>query len=183
MLRSSRSEHRPACLAALLLSAGVLAHAANEPPSARATEYQVKAAFLYNFLKFVEWPAPAPGAPSTRDGPLAVCVVGNPAFAQVLEEAVRGKTVDGRQVTVVRAAKVADARGCQEVFFAAPAPASISTIPGVLTVGEEPRFLNAGGILNLYLEDNRVRFEISMEGVKSTGLHVSAQLLKLGTAR
>jgi hypothetical protein len=147
-----------------------------DPALSTASEYQLKAAFLYNFLKFVDWPPP-------KGGPLAIGVVGNARFAEVLEQTVRGKTVYGGPVTVVRFAKQADVRGCQEVFIAAPAPANISLLPGVLTVGEDPGFLRAGGILNFYLEDNKVRFEISTEGAKTSGLHVSVQLLTLGKAR
>lgn len=167
-----------ACLILLWPAAGWVpeARADTEPPLSAAPESQVKAAFLYNFLKFVD-------SPQWKDGPVVIGVVGNAAFADIVEDTVRGKTVNGRPVGVSRFAKWSDVRGCQEVFVSAPAPASVGVLPGVLTVGEEPRFLRAGGILNFYLEDNKVRFEISTEGAKASGLHVSAQLLKLGRAR
>jgi hypothetical protein len=194
---SGRSRARVALLNLSMLLLSMLgtgvASAGADSNLAGAPEYQVKAAFLYNFLKFVDWPviappagagfSPGPGVIPAKGGPIVIGVVANPAFADVLEQTVRGKTVNDRPVAVARLSKLAEARGCQEVFLSAPAPSSIPAAPGILTVGEEPRFLNAGGILSFYLEDSRVRFEINTEAAKAAGLHVSPQLLKLGRAR
>jgi hypothetical protein len=158
----------------LALSAVVLSgNSVDDQPS----EYQVKAAFLYNFLKFVDWPAPA------GSGPWVIGVVGGSEFAAVLDQTVHGKTVNGQPVAVKRLASLADARGCHIVFKPGPTQAPVAALPGVLTVGDDPRFLDAGGIVSFYLEDNRVRFEIRPEPAKAVGQRISAQLLKLGKAR
>lgn len=140
------------------------------------TEYEVKAAFLFNFLKFVDWPA-------AQDGPWVIGVVASNPFAATLEETVRGKTIKGSPVIVKRLANLAGARGCHIVFVPTPAQAAFTPPPGVLTVGDDPHFLEAGGIVSFYLEDGKVRFEIQANTAKAAGLRVSAQLLKLGKLR
>jgi hypothetical protein len=139
------------------------------------TEYQVKAAFLFNFLKFVDWPG-------AQDGPWVIGVVASNSFAGILEDTVRGKTVKGSPVVVKRLPGLAAARGCHIVFVPTPIPA-FTPPPGVLTVGDDPHFLAAGGIVGFYLEDGKVRFEIQPDAAKAVGLRVSAQLLTLGKIR
>jgi hypothetical protein len=149
-------------------------------PADDKLEYQVKAAFLFNFLKFVEWPAAAPAA--GNDGPWVIGILGHDPFGGMLEETVRGKIVNGRPVEVRRYARAADVKDCNILFVGRAeserggAPAQ----PGLLTVGESSGFIKSGGIINFYLEDNRVRFEIRPSVAHSAGLHVSAQLLRLG---
>jgi hypothetical protein len=144
-------------------------------------EYQVKAAFLFNFLKFVEWP----GAPT--DSSWVIGILGRDPFGGVLEQTVRGKTVNGRPVEVRRYARLADVKECNILFIGRADFERIVTPtlpflqqPGLLTVGEAPGFLKSGGIINFYLQENRVHFEIQPSAAHSAGLHVSAQLLKLG---
>jgi hypothetical protein len=141
-----------------------------------AIEYEVKAAFLFNFLKFVDWPA----AP---DGPWVIGVVGASNFAGILEGTVRGKTVKGFPVTVKRLPAISAARSCHIVFVPMPVQGPLTPLPGVLTVGDDLHFLDAGGIVSFYLEDSKVRFEIQADAAKAAGLRVSAQLLKLGKIR
>jgi hypothetical protein len=140
------------------------------------TEYEVKAAFLFNFLKFVDWP-------EAHDGPWVIGVVASNPFAAVLEDTVRGKTVKGFPVVVKRLASLTGARGCHIIFAPMPVQATFAPPPGVLTVGDDPHFLDAGGIVSFYLEDDRVRFEIHANTAKTAGLRISAQLLKLGKIR
>ena len=162
-------------IAGLLLAAST--YAASGPES--HLEYQVKAAFLYNFLKFVEWPEQA------GDGPLVICVQGRDAFGGYLEEAVHGKKVNGRDVVVRHVARLSDARDCHILFVPNGEfrRSAIGAQPGMLTVGESAGFLEAGGVINFYLENDRVRFEIRPESARQAGLRVSAQLLKLGSTR
>lgn len=164
-------------LAVLLLTIVLAASSAMAKEEDHAIEYQVKAAFLYNFLKFIEWPA------SPENRPWQIGVAGPAELVEVLEDTVRGKVVNGRPVNVTRLANIIDARNCHIVYLASSVKGSVGGQTGVLTVGEDPHFLSAGGILNFYLEDNKVRFEINPEAAKSAGLHVSAQLLKLGRVR
>lgn len=139
-------------------------------------EYQVKAAFLFNFLRFVEWPGGASKAP------WVIGVLGNDPFGDALDKAVRGKTVNGRKVEVRRYDEPEEVKDCEILFIGDYQRTGIPTEPGVLTVGESPGFLKSGGAISFYLEDHRVRFEISPAAARAAGLHVSAQLLKLGRA-
>jgi hypothetical protein len=160
---------------ALLVALALVASPAysGEP---NAIEYEVKAAFLFNFLKFVDWPA----AP---DGPWVIGVVGAGSFTGILEDTVRGKTVKGFPVTVKRLPGISAARGCHIVFVPMRVQAAFAPPPGVLTVGDDLHFLDAGGIVGFYLEEGKVRFEIQADAAKAAGLRVSAQLLKLGKIR
>lgn len=139
-------------------------------------EYQVKAAFLFNFLKFVEWPAPA------NDSAWVIGILGHDPFQGVLEDTVRGKIVSGRRVEVRRYARPAEVKDCNILFIGRGDSERMATPlqPGMLTVGESPGFLKSGGIVNFYLDDNRVHFEIRPEVAHAAGLRVSSQLLKLG---
>jgi hypothetical protein len=148
------------------------------PPAGDDLEYQVKAAFLFNFLKFVEWP------PAAGESPWGVCILGHDPFGQVLDQTVRGKIVNGRAVEVRRYSRLADVKDCN-ILFIGHADFGRLGMPaqaGVLTVGEVPGFLKSGGIINFYIEENRVHFEIQPSVARSAGLRVSSQLLKLGRA-
>jgi hypothetical protein len=151
------------------------------PPVCRASdglEYQVKAAFLFNFLKFVEWPVAA------SDVPWVIGILGHDPFAGALEDTVRGKIVNGRRVEVRHFPRAADVKDCNIIFIgrADSQRLGMPSQPGLLTVGEAPEFLKSGGIINFYLDDNRVHFEIRPEVAHAAGLRVSSQLLKLGRA-
>jgi hypothetical protein len=168
----------------VILSAIAIALLTIQPVSAAdddRLEYQVKAAFLFNFLKFVDWP----GAPA--DSPWVIGILGRDPFGGVLEQTVRGKTVNGRAVEVRHYGRLADVKECNILFIGRADFERVVTPtqpflqqPGLLTVGEAPGFLKSGGIINFYLQENRVHFEIQPSAAHSAGLHVSAQLLKLG---
>jgi hypothetical protein len=141
-------------------------------------EYQVKAAFLFNFLKFVEWPA------APNESPWVIGILGRDPFGEILDDIVRGKIVKSRTVEVRRFARSADVKDCNILFIGRSDFERMGTPvqPGLLTVGESPGFLKSGGVINFYLESNRVHFEIRPDVARLYGLHVSAQLLKLGRA-
>jgi YfiR/HmsC-like len=162
--------------AALSAIAIVLLAARPAYPAGENLEYQVKAAFLFNFLKFVEWPA------AGNDSPWVIGVLGHDPFGGVLDQTVAGKIVNGRRVEVHRYARLSEVRDCNILFLGRTDFERMGTPvqPGLLTVGEAPGFLKSGGAINFYLEDNRVHFEIRPEVARSVGLHVSSQLLKLG---
>ena len=154
----------------------VLAVCASAAGADSANEYQVKAAFLYNFLKFVEFP-------DAGDGPWILGIVGRNPFGDQLEETVRGKLVNGRPIAIRHFAHITDVEKCHVLFIPRAEFAKAATVarPGTLIVGESPGFLEAGGTINFYLEGNRVRFEIRAEAAHANGLHIGAQLLKLGS--
>jgi hypothetical protein len=164
---------RRALLAALLTLFSSFGPA--QDPAA-SLEYQVKAAFLFNFLKFVEWP------PTPADAPWVIGILGRDPFEGALEKTVRGKMVNGRPVEVRHFGKVNDVKNCNILFIGGAdfERAGVPVQPGLLTVGEAPGFLKAAGIVNFYIDDNRVHFQIRQELAHAAGLRVSSQLLKLG---
>jgi hypothetical protein len=147
-----------------------------------AEEYQVKAAFLYNFAKFVEWPAQAFKGPTD---PTVICVLGQNPFGHALEEAVAGKTVAGRGIVTREVSDVKQAGSCQILFIGASErkrwSAILEGIKGgcILTVGESEEFAAKGGIIGLKLEDGKVRFEINVDAAEHAKLRISSKLLSL----
>jgi hypothetical protein len=139
-------------------------------------EYQVKAAYLFNFTKFVDWPEHAMPA----GAPITICVAAPSPFGNTLEQTVHGELVAGRALTtrVVR-----DSTGCHVLFVpegatAAPLLRDARATP-VLTVGESPEFLRDGGVVNFVMDDGKVRFEISHEAAARAQLRISSRLLRL----
>ncbi len=154
-------------------------------PSARAappTEYEVKAAFLYNFSKFVEWPA---GTFATPDAPIKVCFVGSSPIAAVFKDAVQGKSANGRRLVVMESASVQQTLSCHVDFVggldADRLDELFHRVDGrpILTVGDDPSFAPQGGIIGLTTLQNKVRFEVNMIATKRAGLKLSSQLLKV----
>jgi YfiR/HmsC-like len=146
------------------------------------SEYQLKAAFLYNFTKFVDWP-PQPG--DNREKPFAICVIGDDPFRGGLESIVEGKSVNGRVLAVRHIKRVEEAQGCRIAFISASEKARLWLIlnalrgSGVLTVGDTEGFAEMGGVINFILVDNRVHFEINLDAAKVQGLNISSRLLRL----
>ena len=145
-------------------------------------EYQVKAAFLYNFAKFVEWPALTF---KTDKDPLRICVLGQNPFGNALVETVGGKTVVGRPFSVSDISDVSQGANCQILFIGSSERKSLRAIfaelrtMGVLTVGETEEFATQGGIVNFRLEDGRVRLEINIEAAGQAKLRISSKVLNL----
>jgi hypothetical protein len=147
-----------------------------------AGEYQVKAAFLYNFAKFIDWP---PNAFSDPKQPLAVCIYGHDPFGRSLEDALLGKFIGDRPVILGRATQFQDLAGCQVVFVSAserePAADLANRLKGhaVLLVGESEGFAVSGGSIQFTIEDSRVRFVINPDAADRAGLKISSKLLAL----
>lgn len=145
-------------------------------------EYRVKAAFLYNFAKFVEWPSASEASGSDR---FALCVLGADPFGPILDETVSGKSVQGKPLEVRRVETAAAAMTCQVVFISSSERSQISTIvevlstAAVLTVSEIPGFAERGGMVNFVLHHDRVQFEINPHLAGKVGLHISSHLLRL----
>jgi hypothetical protein len=156
-------------LASIAIVAAGAAGAAQEMP----LEYRVKAAYLFNFLKYVEWPV----ADASR--PLVLCVAGRNPFGDVLLETISGERIADREVTA-RTITEPDA-GCDAIFVPRDTMAApyLRAAPGALTVGEAPDFLVNGGII-LFVQDGRnVRFQISEDQASRAGLRISSRLLRL----
>ena len=159
------------------------AHPENPPKG--PSEYRVKAAFLYNFVKFVEWPA----TPAAQEGPIEICVLGKDPFGGALERVVEGKTVNDRALVIRHFGDIAAARSCQVLFVSTSEAGRVSEIIkavrgwSVLTVSEINRFSERGGIINFLMEGQRVRFRINTKMAASAGLTISSKLLELAVVR
>jgi hypothetical protein len=149
---------------------------------AAPTGSEVKAAYLFNFASFVEWPPAAFGSSSE---PLAVCVFGDDPFGRVLDDTLAGERVAGRPLAARRIGRPAEAAGCQIVF--------VGTVDGrqtaeilraldgrpTLTVGDTEDFTRQGGMVTFVMEGARVRFRVNPSAVARSGLVMSSQLLRL----
>jgi hypothetical protein len=157
----------------ILLLAALATAAPAWPGQDVSAEYRVKAGYLYNFVRFVEWP----GVSSL----LTICVAGRNPFGDVLEELVRGEVVNGRRLTSRIILEPDPA--CNVVFVPNGGPSStyLRAARGTptLTIGEAATFIQQGGIARFYVDGGNVRFEISPAAAEQSGLRISSRLLQL----
>ena len=145
-------------------------------------EYQIKAAFLYNFAKFIEWPAEAF---TESCAPLIVGVIGNDPFGSALDQTMSGKTINGRPLIIKRLKWGQNLRTCQILFISSSERKRLAQLfeslkgATVLTVSETEQFCQQGGIINFLIEDNKVRFEINATAATGAQLKISSKLLAL----
>jgi hypothetical protein len=148
-------------------------------------EAQIKAAFLYNFTKFIEWPAASFGAPEDA---LVVGLFGDSALQQELEATVKDRRVNGRVIIIKRVVTSLEAKAVHLLFVEAAEEARFNDVwsrlgaGAVLLVGESPEFLAHGGCIRLILDDQRLRFEINASAAERAQLRISSQLQKLAVA-
>lgn len=149
---------------------------------AQAGEEEIKAAFLFNFARYVQWPQ---GSFDARGTPVRVCVLGADDFARIVSANVSGKSVDDRSVEVVDLKNSESLSGCHILFVGDETRrprrellGEIGKLP-VLTVSDSEGFAREGGIANFYRDANKVRFEINPGAARVAGLKISSQLLRL----
>jgi hypothetical protein len=175
--------YRLSVIAAGLAGLGLLlavsaAHAQTSKPG----EYQVKAAYLYNFTKFVKWPTDAPSVAAPR---FSICVLGRDPFGPVLDSAIMGEVVDGKSVIARRIAGPMEAEECGIVFISSMEAGRLDAIlaqigkHSVLTVSDIPQFAQHGGMVQFVVEANKVRFEVNLPAAENNGLVLSSDLLKV----
>jgi len=146
------------------------------------TEYQVKAAYLFNFLKFVDWPD---GPPADAHGQWVIGIAGENPFGDELKQIVSGKTVQGHELMVKRFQPDEDLHTCHVLFISASErkrlPSIFATLRGsaVLTVADMDQFLESGGMIQFVMEDKRVRFAVDVGATSRARLKVSSKLLSL----
>ncbi len=145
-----------------------------------ASEYDVKAAFLYNFTKFVDWPPSAFPDPNS----LRICVLGEDPFGKSLRS-IAGEQVGGHKLIVTQTDAISRPAGCQVLFISRSERerlpqvlAAIKDAP-VLTVGDTNGFADHGVIINFVLEGSKVRFEVNTDSADRAGLKISSKLLQL----
>jgi hypothetical protein len=150
---------------------------------AESPEYRVKAAFLFNFAKFVTWPEPD----FSLQPNVSLCLVGQDPFGAALTN-LENKSVQGRPLGVRREVKPADLKTCHVVFFAdserEQIPALLKALGDapVLTVGEGDKFCGQGGMISLFSANQRIQFEVNVDAAQQAGLRMNAQMLKLAAA-
>ena len=171
-------KERPHRVLLFLLTATLVAIPLRAQP---VTEQDVKAAFLYKFTNFIEWPAAA----WQGSGPFRFCVAASKEMTAIIERTMTGETVNGRTVETRVVTEVDEARQCHLLFIGrtetvrAPALlAAVRTLP-VLTVGEADDFVTSGGAIGFVMVDNRVRFDINVENAKRGGLNMSSRLIQV----
>lgn len=146
------------------------------------SDVQVKAAFLYNFARFVEWPHDAFAGPGA---PIFLGVIGNNSFARTLEQTVRGRLINGRPILVKVLTADGDLKSCHILYVQSMSDRRTSAIlantvgASVLTVGDSEHFAHIGGVINFFVQDSRVRFEINPDAAERAHLRISAKLLAL----
>ena len=193
--RSSRQARARLGLASLMAStlslalAGLLWSQARVPtrtaPDGSSLEYQVKAAYLLNFTRYVDWPTGAFEAPGV---PMTICVLGRDPFGSVLDATVRGKVTQGRPLSVRRIQTARGASACHLVFVSQETWRNRGELldslrtKGLLTVGESDQFAQQGGVIGFVIQDETVRFVVNADARDQAGLRISSRMLSLAAA-
>lgn len=167
------------CIVLFSFAWSAVSLASGEP----ATGDHVKAAFLYNLTKFVEWPS-AGGDPAGEKA-IVFGIVGGDGFEVVLSELVEGKLVNGRKVKVVRVEKVQEVQPCHLLFIGSGAGRKMAQFlkaaegASILTVGDTEGFLEAGGMIQVGFEGKKMQFDANVAAGARASLRISSQVLKL----
>jgi len=173
---------RPLILACVVWLVGATAIHAQ---AVSATEYELKAAMIHQFLSFVEWPEDVL-APDTHDS-ITVCVLGDDPFGSILDDLAEKQTVGGRPVSIRRGAELQVLGFCHAVFISSSERRRVAELLDalsnvtVLTVGDMDGFANDGGMIGLTSEDNKIHFAVNIDAVAASNLTVSSRLLRLAT--
>ena len=155
-----------------------------EAQTRKPTEFQVKAVYLFNFGKFVKWPAPAHPGKDT----FSICVLGGDPFGTTLDSTVAGERIDGRRVNVRRISAAAEAGNCRIVFVSSSEQGRVSSVIAtlaqqpVLTVSDMEGFVDRHGMIGFVMDHDRVRFEVNLSAAEKAGLTLSSELLKVATS-
>lgn len=183
--RIGRRQGHVRALAALTAASALLVGLPNlESQGSAPTEYEVKAAYLYNFGRFVEWP---PTAPSANANSFQLCVLGKDPFGPALYKTIAGESIGGKYVVAKQVSSPQDAGDCREVFISASEDGQLAAIlPALdeartLTVSDMPQFVQRGGMIEFVSQSNRIRFQVNLTAAQHAGLTLSSQLLKVAT--
>jgi hypothetical protein len=166
---------------ALVLAVSLLCFAQANKPG----EYQVKAAYLYNFGKFVNWPSSF--TPLNKNS-FVICILGQDPFGSVLESTVAGERVSGKPVELRRISRKQDATSCRVLFISSSERDRLEEVLtdfapiNILTVSDMPNFTSRGGIIQFVVLDNKIRFEVNLTAAERSNLTLSSELLKVAVA-
>lgn len=178
---------RQQCLLSILLLCGSIV--SPTPTGAQSAshisdEYQVKAAFLFNFAQFVEWPA---RAFPTSDTPLVIGILGDDPFGDYLDELVKGEKVGGRPVVIRRCDNLPEAGACHILFISRSEHASLKEIlhglkgRSILTISDADSFNRYGGMVRFVMENGKIRLRIQLQSAKDANLTISSKILRPAT--
>jgi hypothetical protein len=171
----------------LLLVSGLLFPVTQQSVAAQApsvSEYQVKAAFLFQFTQFVDWP---PDAFPARQAPLVIGILGEDPFGTFLDETVRDEKTNNHPVAIQRYRRLEDVKNCQVLFVSRSEAGRMGEIVAafkghnILTVGDADAFADRGGIIQFVTQENRIRLRINLEAAKAANLTISSKLLRPAT--
>ncbi len=147
----------------------------------KPTEYEVKAAYLYNFGKFIKWPA-------SSDPNFTICIFGSDPFGNSLDGITSGESLDGKRLAVHRINSASEAQGCRILFISRSEQGRASGVLSVvkhlpiLTVSDMPDFVDDGGVIGFVMQGDRVRFQVSLPAAERAGLSLSSELLKVAVS-
>jgi hypothetical protein len=153
--------------------------------STKPSPYQVEAAYIYNFGKFVKWPA---NAAANQSSSFTICVLGDDPFDSILQSTLAGESLGGKPVSVRRIPKPQNASGCHILFINAVEESNLRTIlaaldqSAVLTVSDMPDFSRRGGMIQFVPQGDRIRFAINRGSAEGNGLILASDLLKVATS-
>ncbi|HEX3822192.1 MAG TPA: YfiR family protein [Candidatus Sulfotelmatobacter sp.] len=173
-----RALRRLVAIALVMLYAIFYIHAQTAKPS----EYAVKAAYLYNFGKFINWPA---ASTQTGSASFDICLLGRDPFGPTLQAAVAHETLGGKQIVVRQIDALSDTADCRVLFISTSEAKRLKQIlaalgrASVLTVSDLPEFTERGGMVQFVLQGDRVRFEVNSASAERAGLTLSSDLLKV----
>ena len=150
----------------------------------KVSEYQIKATYLYNFGRFVQWP---PNATTAKGDSFSICVLGQDPFGPSLDSTLAGETLDGKPLAAKRISTARDAGECRILFISSTEENHLKEIlaaldeSSILTVSDIPAFSRRGGMIQFVLEGGKVRFEINLAKAQIAKLTLSSELLKVAT--
>lgn len=171
-------------LTAVALAWGLLGIPGALAQSAKPTDYDVKAVYLYNFGRFVEWPEKVD---ATKRGSFTVCILGQDPFGPSLDTTIAGETIEGKTIVAKRISSPQESGDCQILFLSLAETSRLNKIiadlnkKAVLTVSDMPQFVKSGGMIQFVLEGKKVRFEVNLTATQHAGLTLSSELLKVAT--
>ena len=172
-------------IAAILVAGFIIQSDALSAEDSTALELKVKAAFLLNFARFIEWP---PASLPEAQAPIVIGVLGSDPFGPTLDNVLAGQQVRGRLLEVHRSRRPEDLPPCHILFISSSMKKRIREIlgkvapSGVLTVSEVDGFTDMGGVINFTIEDRRVRFQINQDAAERASLKISSKLLRLAAS-
>lgn len=151
--------------------------------TSKPTDYQVKAVYLINFARFVEWPDKL----GMQQDSFTICVFGPDPFGRILDTTVAGEKIAGRNAVAKRISTPQDSVDCRILFVSSAEGGSLNQMVeaanrrSVLTVSDIPHFAKRGGMIQFVMDDKRVRFEVNLTAAQRAGLTLSSELLKVAT--